>query len=37
MQLPITPAIQAEIDLLESDSYKLIDEIEAILIHYVDE
>lgn len=37
MQLPITPAIQAEIDLLESDSYKLIDEIEAILIQYVDE
>lgn len=37
MQLPITPAIQAEIDLLESDSYKLTDEIEAILIQYVDE
>jgi len=34
MQLPITPAIQADIDLLESASYKLTDEIEAILAQY---
>ncbi|WP_104380993.1 hypothetical protein [Sphingobacterium sp. HMA12] len=37
MQLPITPAIQAEIDLLESDAYKIIDEINTILVQYDDE
>lgn len=37
MQSPITPAIQAEIDLLESDVYKIIDEINTIFAQYDDE
>ena len=34
MQVPITPATQTEIDRLEADSYKLTEEIEAILAQF---